>query len=92
LGTAIYLRCKPDAVEVAFAVADGFQGRGLGTIMLAHVVAGAAANGFDIVEAAVLPENHRMLDVFSESGFPLEIRAEPGVIHVRTTSSLSERS
>ena len=90
VGHAMYVRCKPDAVEVAFAVADEMQGRGLGTVLLAHIAAAAAANGFELLEAEVLPENHRMLDVFSESGFPLEIRAEPGIVHVRTTSTLSE--
>jgi predicted CoA-binding protein len=59
--------------------------------MLAHIAGAAAGNGFEIVEAEVMPENHRMLDVFSESGFPLEIGAEPGVVHLRTTSSLSEK-
>jgi acetate---CoA ligase (ADP-forming) len=89
VGHAMYARSRPDAVEVAFAVADAMQGRGLGTVLLAHIAAAAASNGYELLEAEVLPENHRMLDVFSESGFPLEIRAEPGVVHVRTTSSLS---
>ena len=89
VGHAMYVRCKPDAVEVAFAVADEMQGHGLGTVLLAHIAAAASSNGFELLEAEVLPENHRMLDVFSESGFPLEIRAEPGIVHVRTTSSLS---
>jgi acetyl coenzyme A synthetase (ADP forming)-like protein len=89
VGHAMYGRSKPDTVEVAFAVADDLQGFGLGTVMLAHIAAAAAANGFEILEAEVLPENHRMLEVFSESGFPLEIRAEPGVVHLRTTSSIS---
>jgi acetate---CoA ligase (ADP-forming) len=84
VGHAMYVRCKPDAVEVAFAVADELQGKGLGTAMLAQIAAAAAANGFETLEADVLPANHRMLDVFSESGFPFEIRAEPGVVHLRT--------
>ena len=90
VGHAMYVRCKPDAVEVAFAVADELQGKGLGTAMLAQIAAAAAANGFETLEADVLPANHRMLDVFSESGFPLEIRAEPGVVHLRTRLALVE--
>ena len=90
VGHAMYVRCKPDAVEVAFAVGDEMQGKGLGTVLLAHIAAAAAANGYELIEAEVLPENHKMLDLFSDSGFPLEIRAEPGLIHIKTTSSVSK--
>ena len=89
VGHAMYARVRPEAVEIAFAVADELQGRGLGTVLLMHVAEAANERGFTILEAEVLPENHKMLDVFSDSGFPLEIRAEPGVVHVQTTSSLS---
>src|SRR3954451_11510095 len=82
-------RSRPETVEVAFAVADELQGHGLGTVLLMHIAAAAADNGWEFLEAEVLPENHKMLDVFSDSGFPIDVRAEPGVVHVHTTSSLS---
>jgi acetate---CoA ligase (ADP-forming) len=88
VGHAMYARTVTDAVEVAFAVADELQGRGLGTIMLAAISMAAAANGFDTLVAEVLPENHRMLDVFSDCGVPVHVRAEPGLVHVRMPSGV----
>jgi GNAT superfamily N-acetyltransferase len=85
---AMYARSRSDAVEVAFAVADELQGHGLGTILLDHISQIAAANGFPTLLAEVLPENHRMLEVFSESGVPVYARAEPGVVHVQLPSGI----
>lgn len=88
VGHAMYARLPSDAVEVAFAVADELHGHGLGTILLGEISEAAAANGFAALEAEVLPDNHRMLDVFADSGLPLRLRAEPGVIHVRVPSGI----
>src|SRR5919204_4705982 len=54
------------AAEVAFAVSDRFQGKGLGTVLLEQLAAIAAANGFRRFEAMTLPENGPMLEVFHE--------------------------
>ena len=69
--------------EVAFAVADTLQGSGIATIMLAHLAEYAEARGIDWFTAETLPENHRMIEVFRESGFHVELRSLPGVIDVR---------
>src|SRR6185437_2172744 len=39
--------------------------------------------------AEVLPHNHRMVDVFRESGFPVEVRSRPDVLEVELPTSLS---
>ena len=57
-------RTGDDRAEIAFAVADSMQGKGLGTILLAHLAQAASANGIAIFEAEVLPGNHRMLEMF----------------------------
>src|SRR5919108_2987844 len=44
-----------DRAEVAFAVADRFQGRGLGTILLGHLAEMAGEGGVNVFEAEVLP-------------------------------------
>ena len=69
VGHGYYAREKPGVAEVALAVADSMQGMGLGTILLGHVAATAAAAGITTFTADVMPENHRMLAVFRESGF-----------------------
>jgi GNAT superfamily N-acetyltransferase len=84
----MYAKGPTDAVEVAFAVADAVQGHGLGTILLGQISGVAAANGYPTLVAEVLPDNHQMLDVFADSGLPLHVRAEPGVVHVRMPSGI----
>jgi acetate---CoA ligase (ADP-forming) len=88
VGHAMYARGPVDAAEVAFAVADELQGHGIGTILLGEISDAAARNGFRTLVAEVMPENHRMLDVFADSGLPLHVRAEPGVVHVRMPSGV----
>ena len=70
------------------AVADDLQGHGLGTILLGAISEIAAANGYGSLVAEVLPDNHRMLDMFADCGLPLHVRAEPGVVHVRMPSGV----
>ena len=59
--------------EIAFAIAPGLQGLGLGTLLLAHLAEVAQENGISVFTAEVMPENHRMIEVFRESGFPVEM-------------------
>jgi RimJ/RimL family protein N-acetyltransferase len=53
----------PDTAEVAFVVQDGWQDKGLGTILLHDVVEAATARGVRRVIAYVLADNTRMLDL-----------------------------
>lgn len=68
--------------EVAFAVADAYQGRGMGALLLKHLAAIARANGTTEFEADVLGENNRMLQVFEDSGFHIKQSLQAGVFHV----------
>ena len=89
VGHAVYLRTDGDRAESAFAVADALQGRGLGTNLLGQLAEAAAENGIRVFEAEVLPQNHRMIEVFRESGFPIEMRSEPGLIRIEFPTSLT---
>jgi acetyl coenzyme A synthetase (ADP forming)-like protein len=68
--------------EVAFAVADAHQGRGIGTLLLEHLVPIARAHGITVFEADVLGENNRMMRVFAKSGFVVSRAIDAGVFHV----------
>jgi RimJ/RimL family protein N-acetyltransferase len=72
-----------DGAEVAFAVADDHQGRGLATILLGALAACAVHHGVRWFFAEVLCENHAMLDVFRGAGYEVRGELEAGVLHVR---------
>jgi len=72
----------PDVAEVAFAVADSQQGRGLGTELLQLITAYARSSGITGFRAFVLPENVQMMRVFRNSGFKLTRTMDDGIYTV----------
>ena len=92
VGHAMYVAESPRKAELALAIADAYQGRGLGTILLGQLAEAAASAGLEVLEAIVKPENHRMLSMLRESGFPLTLRSEPGEVHADLPAALSEDS
>jgi acetate---CoA ligase (ADP-forming) len=82
IGHAFYVAITEQRAEVAFTIANDFQGRGLGSILLGQLAQVASANGIEIFEAEVVAANHRMLHVFRASGFPIEVSANAGQLHV----------
>ncbi|HLK13108.1 MAG TPA: GNAT family N-acetyltransferase [Candidatus Binatia bacterium] len=82
IGVGRWMVSAPGRAEVAFAVLDEHQGRGIGTLLLEHLAALARERGITEFEAEVLGENNRMLDVFAESGFSVRRALEGGVFHV----------
>jgi acetate---CoA ligase (ADP-forming) len=89
LAHAAYIRVDAGRADVAFMVADDWQGRGISTILLAHLAEVAHQHGISTFTAEVLPRNHRMIDVFRESGFPAEVRSLPEYLEVELPTSLS---
>ena len=86
---AAYVRINSERAEVAFLVTDDWQGRGISTIMLAHLAAVAAQHEIGTFTAEVLPANHRMIDVFRQSGFPVEAHSTRDAIEIELPTSLS---
>jgi acetate---CoA ligase (ADP-forming) len=86
---AAYVRLDHERAEVAFLVADAWQARGISTILLAHLAEAAEQHGISTLFAQVLPHNYRMIDVFRESGFPVELRSAPDALEVELPTSLS---
>ena len=89
VGHGSYARIDGTSAEVALAIADELQGLGLGTILIAHLAEAASEHGFALFQAEVLPDNHRMIEVFRESGFPVETASVPGSIHIELPTSFS---
>jgi len=89
VGHGVYIAMDEGRAEVAFAVAKELQGRGLGTILLAHLAEAARDSGVETFRAEVLPQNHRMIAMFRESGFPVEIASGAEGLQVEFPTSLS---
>jgi len=87
-----YFRTAVDAAEVAFAVDDRFQGKGLGTLLLDRLAALASVNGFSRFEAATLSDNTAMLEVFRDSGFEIRSKSERGCVNVQLSLDPTDRS
>ncbi len=86
------IRANADRAEVAFLVADGWQGKGISTILLAQLAAVAEEHGISTFVAEVLPQNNRMIQVFRDSGFPVELRSTPEAIEVELPTSLTDEA
>ena len=92
VGQGIFIGDGSEGAEVAFAVADRLQGMGLGTLLLAHLAEVASDNGIPVFWAEVMPGNHRMIEVFRESGFPVEMSSLPGAIRIELPTSFADEA
>ena len=81
VGVGSYERIGDHPVaEVAFLVEDQFQGRGIGMLLLERLAMGAEGEGLERLEAVVMPENQRMLRIFTDSGYEIDREFEGGDI------------
>jgi acetate---CoA ligase (ADP-forming) len=81
---ASYVRLRDAGMaEVAFAVADDFQGRGIATRLLERLASLAAGVGIETFVAEVMPDNLAMLRVFGAAGFEERRVLEAGTMEVR---------
>ena len=70
------------SAEVAFNISDHFQGRGVGSVLLEHLAMIGQEVGVARFVAEVLPQNRKMINVFTEAGYEVRHRFEDGVIAV----------
>jgi acetyl coenzyme A synthetase (ADP forming)-like protein len=81
----------PRRAEVAFTVADDYQGRGVGTRLLEQLAALAAGAGIEQFVAEVMPDNRNMLVVFRDAGFDVTRELEGGSVEVHFPIAPTER-
>ena len=81
----IRLQDEPDVAEVAVTVADEWQQRGLGTVLLEALAERARAEGVTHFSALIAAENTLMREVLSHAGGAVEpVGAGGGVLEYRT--------
>jgi acetyl coenzyme A synthetase (ADP forming)-like protein len=76
------IESDPTSAEIAFTVADDFQGEGIGTLLVFRIAAYARAVGVERFRAYLLADNHAMMRVFRNAGFPLRRAIDEGVYTV----------
>ncbi|MBI2835446.1 MAG: GNAT family N-acetyltransferase [Acidobacteria bacterium] len=87
-----YIVQDGSSAEVAFAVDDRFQGKGLGTLLLERLALVAMQNGIERFWAVTEAENKPMLDVFRESGFAMRSTLDDGVVDIDLSVAPSQAS
>jgi len=76
VGAGSYIGLDDRTAEVAMAVDDRLQGKGIGTHLLERLALLASRVGFTRFWAVTQLENRGMIDVFRHSGFPLREKVE----------------
>jgi GNAT superfamily N-acetyltransferase len=68
--------------EIAFTVEEDYQGQGIASSLLRHLIQIARAKGLARLDAEVLASNRSMLAVFSRSGLPMKTERLDDVVLV----------
>lgn len=82
VGGGRYVVFEPGRAEMAFVVVDAWQRRGIGSILMRHLVKIAGDARLQELTAEVLPENAAMLKVFAKFGFKPGLRRDPQTVHL----------
>ena len=85
---------EPGVAEVAFTVADDFQGRGAASRLLEQLAQIATDHGISRFDAEVLTDNMAMLRVFKRAGFDIRRRNTDRRAHLqcRRTTAAAHRA
>jgi GNAT superfamily N-acetyltransferase len=83
VGVARYDRARDtDVAEVAVAVIDEFQRRGLGSLLLAELARVGRTHGIKTFQLIVLPENREMLGMLRKMGWIHQAKLAGGVYEI----------
>lgn len=85
-GVARFVRLedRPDVAEAAVTVADAWQGRGLGTLLLELIAARARQEGIRSFTALMLAENTEMMELLERLGPVRVVDRELGTVEVES--------
>lgn len=81
-----------ECADVRFAVADQYQGLGIGTHLVEYLMEAAYAQGIRYLTARMIPENHQMIQVVRDMGIPLNLDIIDGQMLVTFPTQLSEEA
>src|SRR5262245_22193074 len=87
-----YVARGEGVAEIAMAVDDAFQGKGLGTLLFERLAVWAAQHGCDRIWAVTSVENQPMIAILRRSGFPVKERVAGGYVEADLTVEATEAS
>lgn len=82
IASAGYFARDRESAEIALAVDDAFQGKGIGSLLLERLAVLAVRHGIRRFVATTLSHNQTMLDVFRQSGFECQARANDDCVEI----------
>jgi RimJ/RimL family protein N-acetyltransferase len=82
IGGSRYVVFEPGRAEMAFMVVDAWQGRGIGSLLMRHLIQIARDVGLQELTAEVLSENAAMRKVFEKFHFKPGPRRDPQTLHL----------
>ncbi len=92
IGVGSYMGREGEKAEVAIAVADAFQGKGVGTLLLERLAFLAVRHRIVRFWAVTSVDNARMTEVFRSSGFAIHQETKEGVIEVDLSAAPTKES
>lgn len=85
VGVGRWERIDEESAEVAFLIADEYQGLGLGSVLFALLSQAARSRGIRQFVAEVLPQNRAMIRLFEDLGEDFRKRTEEGTVTLRVS-------
>ncbi|MHC1590564.1 MAG: GNAT family N-acetyltransferase [Candidatus Helarchaeales archaeon] len=82
IGRFIVDKDDPDSAEMSIVIADAYQRRGIGTILIKYLVQIAKERGIKKIYATVLSDNYKILGTIDKLGFKFQRRLEDGDLRV----------
>jgi len=79
VGRFVARQDQPDHSEMAITVIDAMQGKGIGRVLIDHLIECARDLGVRHLDATVLAQNTRMSRLLNRTGLPIESKLEDGV-------------
>jgi RimJ/RimL family protein N-acetyltransferase len=70
------------SAEIAFTVEEDYQGQGVASLLMRHIISIARENKLTHLTADVLVRNLPMLAVFKRSGLPMTTQRQGDVVHM----------
>ena len=89
IAEADYVTTGPSGADAGVLVADAFQRKGLGTVLLAQLSQAAAESGVTSFTITAPATAHYKLSFVEEMGYPVHVGTAPGFVRVTFPTSIT---